>query len=186
MNEIWKDIAGDEGLYQVSNMGRVKSLQSTKMHDRVKILSPVCADGRYLRVSLYKDKKSKYFQVHRLVASAFLENPKDKTQVNHINGDKTNNCVDNLEWCTPSENNQHAYKIGINKGSKPWLGKSGFQNASSISVQQIDLLTGKVLATYGSIEEAARETGCLATKIGKCCKGLFSQTHGYAWRYAGV
>lgn len=98
MNEIWKDIAGYEGLYQVSNMGRVKSLQSTKMHDRVKILSPVCADGRYLRVSLYKDKKSKYFQVHRLVASAFLENPKDKTQVNHINGDKTNNCVDNLEW----------------------------------------------------------------------------------------
>lgn len=78
MNEIWKDIAGYEGLYQVSNMGRVKSLQSTKMHDRVKILSPVCADGRYLRVSLYKDKKSKYFQVHRLVASAFLENPKDR------------------------------------------------------------------------------------------------------------
>jgi hypothetical protein len=184
MEEIWKDIFGYEGLYQVSNLGRVKSLKSTKMHDRIKLLTPVCADGRYLRVSLYKDKKCKYHAVHRLVASAFIKNSENKPQVNHLNGDKHDNRVENLEWCTPSENNQHAYDTGINKGSKPWLGKTGFENASSLKVKHIDPLTGNTLETYGSMGEAARKTGCLQSKISQCCNGKISQTHGYVWRYS--
>lgn len=184
MEEIWKDIEGYEGLYQVSNLGRVKSLQATKMHDRVKILTPILADGRYLRVQLYKNKVPSRFQVHRLVAAAFIENPHKKPQVNHRDGNKTNNCVNNLEWCTASENNLHAYKTGINKGSKPWLGKTGYKNPRSRPVNQVDLHTGTVIATYGSTQEASRMTGCLPSKITKCCQGKFSQTHGYGWRYA--
>lgn len=186
MQEIWKDIPGYESIYQVSNFGNVKSLQSGNHHSKIKILTPICADGRYLRVTLYKQKKPKYFPVHRLVAMAFIPNPENKPQVNHINGNKKDNRVENLEWCTSSENNLHAYKSGINKGSKPWLGKTGFQNATSIPVNQIDLSTGSVLATFGSMEEAGRLTGCSPAKIGKCCKGVFSQTHGYGWKYADV
>src|SRR5699024_1348986 len=118
--------------------------------------------------SLYKDKIPKYFPVHRLVAMAFIPNPDNKPQVNHINGNKKDNCVKNLEWCTSSENNLHAYKTGINKGSKPWLGKTGFQNATSIPVSQIDLNTGNVIATFGSMQEAGRITGCSPQKIGQC------------------
>lgn len=186
MQEIWKDIPGYESIYQVSNFGNVKSLQSGNHHSKIKILTPICADGRYLRVTLYKQKKPKYFPVHRLVAMAFIPNPENKPQVNHINGNKKDNRVENLEWCTSSENNLHAYKSGINKGSKPWLGKTGFQNSTSIPVNQIDLSTGSVLATFGSMEEAGRLTGCSPAKIGKCCKGVFSQTHGYGWKYADV
>lgn len=186
MQEIWKDIQGYESIYQVSNFGNVKSLQSGNHHSKIKILTPICADGRYLRVTLYKQKKPKYFPVHRLVAMAFIPNPENKPQVNHINGNKKDNRVENLEWCTSSENNLHAYKSGINKGSKPWLGKTGFQNATSIPVNQIDLSTGSVLATFGSMKEAGRLTGCSPAKIGKCCKGVFSQTHGYGWKYADV
>ena len=186
MQEIWKDIPGYESIYQVSNFGNIKSLQSGNHHSKIKILTPICADGRYLRVTLYKQKKPKYFPVHRLVAMDFIPNPENKPQVNHINGNKKDNRVENLEWCTSSENNLHAYKSGINKGSKPWLGKTGFQNATSIPVNQIDLSTGSVLATFGSMEEAGRLTGCSPAKIGKCCKGVFSQTHGYGWKYADV
>lgn len=184
MQEIWKDIPGYESIYQVSNLGNIKSLKSGNHHSKTKILTPVCADGRYLRVSLYKDKIPKYFPVNRLVAMAFIPNPDNKPQVNHINGNKKDNCVKNLEWCTSSENNLHAYKTGINKGSKPWLGKTGFQNATSIPVSQIDLNTGNVIATFGSMQEAGRITGCSPQKIGQCCKGVFSQTHGYGWKYA--
>lgn len=125
MKEVWKDVVGYEGLYQVSNLGRVKSLARFKLnHGKLKpiperILKPwemsKQTNGQaYMMVSLYQNAKRKSALVHRLVAEAFIPNPENKPTVNHKNGDKYNNQVDNLEWMTQRENLLHAYKMGLN------------------------------------------------------------------------
>lgn len=119
MKEIWKDISGYEGLYQVSNMGRVRSVDKyVQNHSKfnfkkgqLKKLRP--KDNKYLIVDLYKSNKPKTCYVHRLVAFAFIDNPLNKETVNHIDGNVQNNCVDNLEWATPSEQNYHFYALGL-------------------------------------------------------------------------
>ena len=114
--EIWKDIEGYEGLYQVSNLGRVKSIYGwcgNRFVKRTKILKLKINNKGYTKVYLYKNKKSKMFFVHRLVAMAFVPNPNNLPQVNHKDGNKLNNSIGNLEWCTCSENIKHAYKTGL-------------------------------------------------------------------------
>lgn len=117
MQEIWKDIEGYEDLYQVSNLGRVRSFNKyvvlrngelKKLND--KILKPRSDKKLYPRYSLYKNKSSKSFKAHRLVAIHFIPNPENKLEVNHIDGNKKNNHCINLEWVTASENQKHAYK----------------------------------------------------------------------------
>lgn len=112
MKEIWKEVNGYEGLYQVSTFGRVKSLK------RNIILSQIKGTGGYRMVNLYENKKRSKKLVHRLVAQEFIENPTDKEQVNHIDGNKSNNYLSNLEWATRSENVKHAYLIGLKKPTK--------------------------------------------------------------------
>lgn len=128
--EIWKDIEGYEGLYQVSNLGRVKSLsrlieRERSYYSKEKLLKVVINKYNYCKVNLYKSNKIKSFTVHRLVANTFLSNPYNKPQVNHIDGDKCNNCVNNLEWTTASENTQHAIDTGLKNinGSKHGMAK---------------------------------------------------------------
>ena len=119
--EIWKDIKGYEGLYQVSNQGQVRSLTHYASNGvaiieyKGKIIKS-WLDGRkhYLLVVLSNGKNNKKkFLVHRLVAETFIKNPKHKKEVNHKNGNKTDNCVENLEWVTSKENKQHAYNNGF-------------------------------------------------------------------------
>lgn len=104
-NELWKDVVGYEGIYQVSNFGRVKSAKYNS-HKYLKNKTP---SGRDVRVALWKDKKPKDFLVHRLVAEAFLPKVEGKVSINHIDGNPRNNYIDNLEWCNHKENNNHAF-----------------------------------------------------------------------------
>ena len=107
MKEIWKDIENYEGLYQVSNLGRIKSIRKMKKQNILKLGTR----NTYNVINLMKNGKARSFQVHRLVAKAFIPNPENKPQVNHINGVKNDNRLENLEWVTRSENTIHAYRV---------------------------------------------------------------------------
>lgn len=107
----WKPIKGFEGLYEISNAGNIRSFHSRE----AKTLKTWESKDGYIRVSLRKNSKIYSKLVHRLVAKTFIPNPENKPQVNHIDGDKTNNKIDNLEWCTAKENIQHAYDTGLHK-----------------------------------------------------------------------
>lgn len=118
--EIWKPIKGFEGFYQVSNKGNVKSLGGwcgSSLRKEHTISKSITRDG-YEKVRLNWDGKDVTVKVHRLVAEAFIENPLQKNTVNHIDGNKRNNCVENLEWCDRSEQMLHAYKLGLKKAAK--------------------------------------------------------------------
>lgn len=109
MQEIWKSIEGYEGLYEVSNLGEVRN-QSKVLAQRTNM--------GYKYITLYKEGKTSSKAIHRLVAIAFIPNTENKPEVNHKDGDKQNNHIDNLEWCTPSENSYHAYATGLKKPRK--------------------------------------------------------------------
>ena len=173
MKEIWKDIPHFENSYQVSNFGRVKSLDNKSNHKKEIILKQSLI-MKYKCVSLSKNGEQKIFKVHRLVAEAFIQNPNNLPQVNHKDGNKENNFVENLEFCTASENVKHAYKIGLKKNKK------GKENLRSYKVYMLDD-TDKVINEYGSLREAERKTGLWHSNIsqsiirkGKC--------GGYKWK----
>lgn len=117
-NEVWKNIVGYEGVYEISNLGRIKSLPKIKgryMQKHSHLLSPKIHRDGYLCVTLQLDKIKKHIQLQRLVALNFISNQKNLPQVNHKDGNKHNNFVDNLEWCTCKENINHAWDTGLNK-----------------------------------------------------------------------
>lgn len=178
--EIYKDIPGYEGLYQVSNLGNIKSLERVYYSGRNKAIRKVQKeiilktrldrDG-YLVTGLSKDGIQSYCRVHRLVALVFIENddPVNKTQVNHIDEDKTNNKVDNLEWCT------HEYNINYgNRSDNASKTSKGIQNKGSIKAMEkikrkvVCITTGKV---FDSIKEAASFYNCNPSVLTKVCQG---------------
>lgn len=181
MEEIWRDIKEYEGLYQISNLGRVKSLERVSKHTKgymvhykEKILTPTSEKNGYARVILTKNGTSKctHHSVHRLVAKAFLPNPKNLPEVNHIDEDKINNCVDNLEWCT--------HKYNSNYGMRNKKLSEAKHNNTYNTKQVLCVETGII---YDSAHEANRQTNINLTNICRVCRGERHIAGGYHWKY---
>jgi len=160
--------------YEITERGEVFSLK----FGRRQKLKPNCNDG-YPYINLYRYGRQRTFKVHRLVAEAFLPNPEGKKCVNHKNGDRADNSVENLEWVTHSENMSHAYREL--KRKTPQGGKSGVLHHGSKSVVQLDKI-GNVVSEYGSTHEAAR-AGFDQGHVARCCRGETKTHKGFIWVY---
>ena len=164
MKEIWRDVKGYEGVYQVSSFGRVKRVKTNRVLKG-------CKDNRgYLRVNLSKDSVTSTNTLHRLVAEAFITNQENKPDVNHIDEDKTNNSINNLEWSTRKEN--------CNYGTRnERIGK-----LQSIPIIATNIKTGE-FQEFNSTKECARKLEIQAPNITHVLKGRLKQTGGYTFKY---
>lgn len=183
--EVWRAVKGYEGLYQVSNLGRVKSLERVDRLGRVKeerIMKLQKTRYGYLRVLLCKNGKAKRYSVHRLVAQAFLNNPDNLPVVNHKDEVKTNNFVfiqedgsvdfnkSNLEWCDD--------EYSINYGTRT----ERMAKTKSKTVYQYTL-DGTFVREWPSVQEVQRQTGWRASHLSECCRGKIRHAYGYVWSY---
>lgn len=172
--EYWKPVVGYEELYQVSNWGRVKSLPRNGTVKYARILKPGTNRYGYLYVNLCKDGKVKTFTVHRLVAEAFLPNPDNLPCINHKDECKTNNNVDNLEWCT--------YEYNINYGTRTErMSKSKINGKRSKTVLQYTL-DGQFVREWPSAMECDRN-GYDQGNVSACCRGKLKKYKNFIWKY---
>jgi len=178
--EVWKDIKNYEGLYQVSSFGRVRSLDRQAWNGKVwhekKGVSLALRkhNAGYLSVALSKEGRVDYFLVHRLVGEAFLERCPSKSEINHIDEDKYNNHVGNLEWATPKENMNHGTRV---KRCLDKFKETGFVK----KVVQMDL-EGNFIAEYESQIEASRQTGVRQGSISSAILGKYKTAGGHKWK----
>lgn len=180
MIEIWKDIKGYEGLYQVSNMGRVKSLEKKLRgkNNGVRTLAEKCLKLKthlgYHTVNLYKDGKQKTFFVHILVADNFIPNPENKPCIDHINTIRSDNRVENLRWCTHKENSNNPLTLKHNS--------DGQKDKNTIIQLTIDRY---YIRTWNCANDIERELGIKSSRIIGCCKGKkkHNTVGGYRWMY---
>jgi len=184
MKEIWKDIEGFEGLYQVSNLGKIRSLDKwvnnkygTKTFKKGRVLkNSLIKSTGYYRVSLSKDNSFISKSVHQIVAKAFLKNPNNYTQINHKDENKSNNSADNLEWCDCNYNNNYGqHSINISKARRK--NKKGFKK-----VIQYDKNLN-IINTFESTRQASRELKMNQSAISRCCRGVQKYYSECIWRY---
>ena len=165
LNEIWKPIKGYEGLYEVSNFGRVKSIRFGKE----KIMSSKAKGNKYLKIMLCKNKTYKRFYIHRLVAQAFLPNTDNLPCVNHKDENPLNNVVSNLEWCTYSYNNSYGNR---NK-------RIALSNSKPVLQYTLD---GQFVKEWSSTMECGRN-GFQQSSVAACCRGERNKHKNYIWKY---
>lgn len=190
-HEVWRDIVGYEGYYQVSNLGRVRALdrvvrhaysgtQSLKGH----VLTPCKGNGHYYSVMLSKNGKAKSTRIHRLVAAAFVPNPQHLKCVNHKDGNKLNNSASNLEWCTQRHNVQHAIDHELltfdHMGFTSWSEESR-EHFSKVRKKAIVRSDGK---RYSCTAEAAKDLGVTYSAVMHVLRGLAETCKGYKFSYA--
>lgn len=184
--EMWVDIVGYEGLYKVSNMGRVKTMERPDLetgygnyYRESLIRKQNLGTSQYPSLILFRDKRRRPRMVHRIVAEHFLPNPENKRCVNHKNGIKTDNRLDNLEWMTHSENSYHKFQIGLQ------VNKKGGDSKLSKPVNKLDL-NGNFIKKYNSLTEAGINNRAKSWSISNVCnKAKYRKTcAGYKWEFA--
>jgi hypothetical protein len=194
MQKEWKPIKGFENLYEISNFGEIKSFKKEwkifnykcneyrTISKPERIMKPCTTKSGYKQVNLQKNKKTYGKLVHRLVAEAFIENKNNKKCINHIDGDKLNNRVDNLEWCTYKENAKHAWENGLQNSYLK--GKYGKEHNLSKAVKQYDK-NKNFIKKWDCISDAARKLKIDNGRITKCCqhKKYCHTAGGYIWEY---
>lgn len=184
MSEIWKDIKGYEGRYQVSSTGKVRALNFYREMGRIKELKLIKNSTGYYVVNLYNKGKSSIKHVHRLVAESFLPNPQNKPVVDHINTIPTCNTVENLRWVTQGENvrNEISHKRRIAAVRAKFQGKTGIEANKHKKVFQYSL-NGKFIKEWGCMSDASRALNVDSGGMSRCCKGTQTQANGFIWRY---
>ncbi len=197
IEEIYKNVVGYEGKYEVSSFGNIKALAYTQIcgnpknnkkspilrHE--KILRPVMGNTGYLKIGLTINGKLKIISVHRIVAIAFHENKEQKPYVNHKDGNRLNNYAYNLEWCTAQENTRHYYDV-LN-GTPPNKGKLNSTNPKKIF--QFNKYTNELIAEHNSSADAARSLGLTfdnSRNINACARGYKGQKTAYGYKWARV
>lgn len=195
--EIWKPVVGWEGFYEVSNLGRVKGLQKiTKFGDRIKIyperiLRQAIGKRGYYIVSLNHNYTSKTFTVHRLIATAFIPNKENKPCIDHIDGNRLNNSIENLRWCTYKENSNNPITKSRNSQSTKNMWEEGvFENRYNIKYRKVGKFTkdGILLCVYDSIKEAAEKNNINSSSISCVCTSRNPKRHtagGFIWKHIG-
>ncbi len=193
-NEIWKPVVGYEGLYEVSNLGNVRSIRWRGGHKTHNIFQRVNGNGYYDLV-LIRNKTTKYVTVHRLVARAFLPNPEGKKCIDHIDGNRLNNRVENLRWCTYKENANNPISRKRQAAAQHKEMKKKWEKGCCDRIKRPVLqytLEGEFVARWNSAADAARahlmegkRLYSIEGKITQCCRGETRRTIGYLWIYEG-
>lgn len=193
MKEVWQPVKDYEGLYEVSSLGRIRSLNHAvidscgkKQHFKGRLLKPCCTSGNYLIVTLHKGSQKKNFLVHRLVASAFVPNPHNYPQINHKDENKHNNKISNLEWCTAHYNNfygSHMRRAIVTRRSNVNWKRSIVKNAEARKKTVIQCnMNGQTLKVWPSLSEVEKKLKINRSNISACCHGRRENAGGYVWK----